>query len=91
MHAHTCQQVVVARLVASLPEGKLNLVVSQVDVIVYGENGLSLNVGEGEEAVVETVALHAHHLHVRIDHTHMETTPTQRKQLTLGKVVFFLW
>ena len=35
-----------------LPECKLNLLVCQVDIIVQGEHGLCLDIGEGEEPIV---------------------------------------
>ena len=44
------------------PEGELDLIRSEVDVIVYGEDGLRLYLLEREETIVETVPLPSDHL-----------------------------
>ena len=46
----------------SLPECKLDVLMGELLVIVQGEYGLCLDVGEGEEAIVETVTTCTNHL-----------------------------
>ena len=45
-----------------VPEPKLDLIRTKMDIVVDGEYGLCLDVTEGEESVVEAVAFRLYHL-----------------------------
>ena len=58
---HVCVCVCVCVCVWA-PEGKLDFVLSEMNVIIDREHSLSLNVAKGKEAVVKAIAPVCHHL-----------------------------
>lgn len=44
------------------PKGKLDLIVSKVNIIINGEDCISFNGREWEETVIQTVLTNTHHL-----------------------------
>jgi hypothetical protein len=44
------------------PKGKLDFIMSEVNIIVNGENCVRLNQREWKETIVQTVLPNAHHL-----------------------------